>query len=88
MTGKDLNKDVARVLKSELALRGITYQKLSELLNDADIPITKASIDSKISRGSFSASFFVQCLKVIGCTNLDLKKLDFMAETTTKQNEQ
>jgi len=47
--------------------RGITYEQLVGLLADIGVEETKASIDSKMSRGTFSAAFLVQCLVAIGC---------------------
>jgi hypothetical protein len=44
------------------------------LLKGIGVEETKASIDSKISRGSFSASFFIQCLSVIRCHKLEFEE--------------
>ncbi len=63
----DWNDKVKRLLKSELVRRGITHEHLVVLLQDIGVDETKASIDSKISRGSFSAVFLIQCLIAIGC---------------------
>lgn len=60
---------VKRLLKSEIVRRGITYERLVELLADIGVNETKASIDSKMSRGTFSAAFLIQCLIAIGCTS-------------------
>ncbi|WP_180268532.1 DUF6471 domain-containing protein [Sphingobacterium sp. 1.A.4] len=62
-----------RLLKSEMIKRGVTNADLVGLLNEIGIEETKASIDSKISRGSFSATFLLQCLTVIGCHSLEIK---------------
>ncbi|OQY04106.1 MAG: hypothetical protein B6I20_03665 [Bacteroidetes bacterium 4572_117] len=43
------------------------------LLNQKGLNETQSSITSKISRGTFSASFFLQCLSVIGCTKFELE---------------
>ncbi|WDF59893.1 DUF6471 domain-containing protein [Flavobacterium sp. KACC 22758] len=67
------NNKAKRLLKSELIKRGITNSDLAQLLNRKGIEETKASIDSKISRGSFSASFFLQCLSVIGCNKITIE---------------
>ncbi|KRD11225.1 hypothetical protein ASE21_05830 [Flavobacterium sp. Root901] len=67
------NNKAKRLLKSELIKRGITNSDLALLLNRKGIEETKASIDSKISRGSFSASFFLQCLSVIGCNKITIE---------------
>jgi hypothetical protein len=36
-------------------------------------PETERNIANKISRGGFTAAFFVQCLVAIGCQNLRLE---------------
>ena len=61
------NERAKRLLKSELVRRGITHEDLAGLLNEIGVEETKASIDSKISRGTFSAAFLLQCLSAIGC---------------------
>jgi hypothetical protein len=70
------NVKVKRLLKSELVKRGVSNAELAILLKEIDIHETKASIDSKISRGSFSACFFLQCLSVIGCTMFEIKEYE------------
>jgi hypothetical protein len=66
----DWNEQAKRLLKSELVRRGITNDELVRLLENIGVEETKASIDSKISRGAFSAAFLLQCLNAIGCKNL------------------
>ena len=70
------NDKVKRLLKSELIKRGISNSELALLLKEIGIEETKASIDSKISRGSFSASFFMQCLSVIRCSKLEFEEYE------------
>lgn len=70
------NDKVKRILKSELIKRGISNADLAILLNEVEINETKASIDSKISRGSFSASFLLQCLFVIGCSKIEIEEFE------------
>lgn len=67
------NDKVKRILKSELVKRGISTEDLVDLLNENGIEETKSSIDSKISRGTFSAAFFMQCLYVMGCTKIEIE---------------
>lgn len=85
---KDWNDNSKRILKSELVRKGISNLDLSKLLNDIGVEETKSSIDSKISRGTFSASFFLQCLTVIGCNNINISennyKLTLVAEPQTE----
>jgi hypothetical protein len=68
------NNKVKRILKSELVKRGLSTEDLTNLLNENGCTESKSSVDSKISRGTFSASFFMQCLYVIGCTKIDMQE--------------
>lgn len=69
------NDKAKRLLKSELIKRGISNADLVLLLNNIGVQETKASIDSKISRGSFSAAFFIQCLSAINCNKIEIVEL-------------
>jgi Domain of unknown function (DUF6471) len=69
------NEKVKRLLKSELVKRGVTTSDLVFLLNQEGLNETQSSVTSKISRGTFSASFLLQCLSVIGCTRIEIEEL-------------
>lgn len=56
---------VRNYLKSELIKRNLSHEGLVSALSNIGIIETKASIDNKISRGSFSAVFLLQCLHAI-----------------------
>ena len=62
MQHTDWNEKAKRLLKSELVRRGVSSEDLVLLLDNIGVEETKASIDSKISRGTFSAAFLIQCL--------------------------
>lgn len=66
------NKYAKRLVKSEMLKRGIKVEQLVIMLRNIGIDETKSSINSKISRGTFSAAFLLQVLQVIGCKNLDI----------------
>lgn len=68
------NNKSKQLLKSELIRRGISNSELVNLLAGIGIEETKSSIDSKISRGTFSASFFLQCLTAIGCEKIEIEE--------------
>ena len=82
------NNKVKRLLKSELVRKGISNSDLVNLLEQIGIEETKSSIDSKISRGTFSASFFLQCLTAIGCEKIEIEEyesqLSIVAEPQTE----
>lgn len=76
-----------RLLKSELVKRGVSHTDLVLLLNEIGVEETKAGIDSKISRGSFSATFLLQCLTVIGCHKLDIEDYESQLLMVAEPNE-
>jgi 3-mercaptopyruvate sulfurtransferase SseA len=84
------NETVKRLLKAELVRRGISHSDLADMLIKIGIEETKSSIDSKISRGTFSASFFIQCLAVIGCEKIEIleyeNQLSIAAEPKEEYN--
>lgn len=61
------------ILKSELKRRNLGYRELAEKLNAMGIPETERNIANKISRGGFTAVFFVQCLVAVGAQELSLR---------------
>ncbi len=65
---------VKNMLKGELKKRGITYAQLAARLADVGVHENERNLNNKISRGGFSAVFFVQCMEAIGCTTLRLEE--------------
>ena len=61
-----------RLLKAELRRREVNYPQLAERLQAMGVQETKASITNKISRGSFTAAFLLQCTEVIGAKSIRL----------------
>jgi hypothetical protein len=61
------------LLKAELKRRNVGYRELAEKLTAIGIPETERNIANKISRGGFTAAFFIQCLSAVGCTSLRLE---------------
>jgi len=76
----DWNEQAKRLLKSELVRRGISNDELVSRLENIGVEETKASVESKISRGTFSAAFLLQCLNAIGCKNFvpEVETFEFM----------
>lgn len=64
-----------RFLKAELKRADVTYEQLAEGLRKHDMTETKASIANKLSRGAFSATFFLAALAEIGCHVVRLEDL-------------
>jgi hypothetical protein len=62
---------IRQFLKAELKRHDITYEELARRLGDE----TKASVANKLSRGQFSAIFFVDTLRAIGVEKVDLEDI-------------
>lgn len=73
MPDKEWQDRVKGLLKAELKRRNVTYAGLAEKLVTLGVRETEANIANKISRGGFTAVFFVQCLVAIGCSSLRLE---------------
>jgi Domain of unknown function (DUF6471) len=63
---------VKGILRAEMTRRGITYDQLATRLAELGVKDTAVNIRNKVARGGFSAVFFVQCLKAIGCRTVHL----------------
>lgn len=63
---------IAQFLKAELKRANVTYEELAARLEKEGMSETKASIASKLSRGTFSATFFVATLVAIGVESIRL----------------
>jgi hypothetical protein len=72
MVDKDWQERVKGMLKAELKRRNLSYKHLAERLAAIGVQDTESNIKNKISRGGFTAVFFVQCLEAIGATELRL----------------
>jgi hypothetical protein len=72
-TGQSVVILSARFLKAELKRAGVTYEELAERLKKHGQGKTKASIANKLSRGTFSAVFFLATLAALGFTNIPLE---------------
>ena len=66
---------VKGILKAELKRRDLSYADLAEKLRLIGVKDSERNICNKISRGSFTAVFFVQCLNAIGCHNVNIGNL-------------
>jgi hypothetical protein len=68
----DWELKAANLLKAELKRKGVTYAQLVELLGRIDVHEKEVNIRNKLSRGKFTASFFLQCLSAISCESITL----------------
>ena len=70
MPDKEWSDRVKGILKAELKRRNVSYKELVLRLEAMGIHESERNINNKISRGGFTAVFFVQCLEAIGCQSI------------------
>lgn len=68
----DWHEQATGVLKAQLARRNIRYHDLARLLQAVGIEENQNSIASKLSRGTFSFAFFLQCMYALRIDNIEL----------------
>lgn len=69
---RDWRAVVKGLLKAELKRRDLSYADLAGKLAAIGVKDSDRNISNKISRGSFTAVFFVQCMEAIGCKTIHL----------------
>lgn len=52
-------------IKGEMKMKGMSSRQLAEKLSEMGMDMTEQSLNNKISRGGFSAAFYLQCLEGI-----------------------
>ena len=57
--------EAKRILRAEMARREVSYDTLMEKLGGIGVKETNAGLRNKLSRGSFTADFFLQCLTAL-----------------------
>ena len=69
-TEADWAEDAKRLLRREMAGRGVTYDDLVKKLAAIGVHDTAGNIRNKVSRGKFTAVFLLQVLTAMGCRSL------------------
>lgn len=73
MPERDEWEELSRnIIKSELARKGIDYPELSIRLREIGIHDEASNLNSKINRGKFSFTFFLQCMQAIGTETINI----------------
>ena len=68
----DWEMKAANLLKAELKRKGVTYAGLVERLAQLGVDEKEVNVRNKLSRGKFTAVFFLQCLEAIGTSDMRL----------------
>jgi hypothetical protein len=72
---KEYADRLRRFLKAELKRAEVSYKELADRLVAHGFEETETGIASKMARGTFSATFLVACLAVLGREALRLEDL-------------
>ena len=68
----DWNAKAANLLKSELKRHGMPYPQLVDALDRIGVEEKEVNIRNKLSRGTFTAAYLLQCLEAMGVKELRL----------------
>lgn len=63
---RDWAKEAKGIIRAEMTKRGVTYKGLSDRLAEQGTADSDVNLRNKISRGTFTAAFFLQCLAALG----------------------
>jgi len=72
MPEENWNEQAKGILKAQLARKNIKYHDLARKLKAIGIEENQNTIATKISRGAFSFTFFLQCMYALGINKIDL----------------
>ncbi len=61
----DWKQEARRLLRAQLALKDVTYKGLSRALLSVGVDENPKALANKIVRGTFSFSFFLQCMRAL-----------------------
>ena len=71
---RDWRARVKGLLKAELKRRNLSYADLADKPATVGVKDNERNISNKISRGTFTAVFFVQCMEALGAHTIHLNE--------------
>lgn len=72
----DWKQEARRLLRAQLALKDVTYKGLSRALLSVGVDENPKALANKIVRGTFSFSFFLQCMRALDIEVVRLRDRD------------
>lgn len=60
------------IIKAEMKRKGVSVKEMCTLLSDEGEILIETSFNNKISRGNFSALFFVKCMRVLKVSEIKI----------------
>jgi hypothetical protein len=72
-TASEWEDRAKRLLRAEMARKGVTYQQLTDRLAEIGITEDEHNLRNKVARGKFTAAFLLQCLEALGVDQVNLR---------------
>jgi hypothetical protein len=61
----DWKKSATRLLRVEMERTGVSFKELSRRLEPIGVNLQSQQLSNKVNRGTFSFTFFLQCMKAL-----------------------
>lgn len=71
-TSVNWQQEARRLLRAQLVNKDLNYKELSRALEAVGVDESAKSLSNKINRGTFSLAFFLQCMRALGVTSVEL----------------
>ncbi len=73
MTKNNWRQAVARLVKSEMSVRGVKYQALSDRLAEIGVEQSADNLRNKVNKGIMGADLFLQIMMVLNARPLAMQ---------------
>lgn len=76
MAKNNWRQAVARLVKSEMSMRGFKYQTLSERLAEIGVEQSADNLRNKVNKGIMGADLFLQIMMVLNARPLTMQAIE------------
>lgn len=76
---------VQRLIKSEMSLKGVRYQELSDKLLEIGISQSADNLRNKVNKGILGADLLLQIMYVLDIKKIERERLKDIAKTVQKE---
>ncbi len=76
MAKNNWRQAVARLVKSEMSMRGVKYQTLSDRLAEIGVEQSADNLRNKVNKGIMGADLFLQIMMVLNARPIAMQALD------------
>ena len=71
-TSRDWQSQAKQLIRAEMTRRNLSYKALADRMEAIGLRVNERTIANKIARGTFTATFFLQCMEAMGVKHLQL----------------